>query len=569
MRTSKKSALAIIATLLVVMGVVLSACGASSTSTSNTKAPADKQVLNLPLAGISDIETFDPAMATTSTSLDAISMVYTGLVSLDNNQKIVPELAQSWSTSSNGLVWTFTLRPNLKFSDGTPLTSADVVYSLNRALSPSLASPAAPSYLNLIQDSSKMLAGKVKTLIGDSLLDPNPNTVVIKINKPVSYFLDTLTYSTGDVVEPKLINEYGNVNFTNHLTQGGGSGPFKVQSYVHGKDIVFVPNPYYVKAKPIVTVTYTFYKDATTAFQTYENGQVDEATVPTANLSQVQSSDEYHKTPELAIFYYGLNFLSKPFNNIKIRQAFDLAINKTEVASVVYKNVYTPTNHIVPAGMPGYDTNLKGPDGTTSTSGNPTLAKQLFTEGLKEEGYANAAALPKLTFPYASGSSDEDKEIAIVVQEWKDVLGVNVQAAPTDFETLSAEQAQNNGKTTLAMFQSGWIDDYPDPQDFTTLQFIPNSPNNATNFGQNQSSDAAKQVATQNNLQAADIEKNATTRMQMYNTDEQQLVNDVAWLPMYQENASQVLKSYVKGFSFNASGLVPPFEWSAVYITNH
>lgn len=570
MRTSKKSALAIITTLLVVMAVVLSACGANSSSTSNTgKAPANKQNLNLPLAGISDIKTFDPAMATTSTSLDAISMVFTGLVTLDNSQKVVPELAQSWTTSSDGLTWTFKLKPNLKFSDGTPLTSTDVVYSLDRALQPALASPAAPSYLNLIKDSDKLLAGKIKTIIGDSLLAPDANTVVIKINKPVAYFLATLTYSTGDVVEKKLIDKYGNTKFTDHLNEGGGSGPFEVKSYTHGKNIVLAPNPNYVKAKPIVTVTYTFYKDTTTAFQTYRNGQVDEAAVPTANLSQVVNGGEYHKTPELAIFYYGLNFLSKPFDNLKIRQAFDLAINKTEVASVVYKNVNTATNHIIPNGMPGYNANLTGPDGTTSTSGNPTMAKKLFAEGIKEEGYASVSAMPKLSFPYASGSSDEDKEIAIVVQEWKDVLGVSVQAAPTDFETLSSQVAQNNGKATIAMFQTGWIDDYPDPQDFTTLQFVANSPNNSTNYGQNKSADAATQVTTQNALQAADIEKDSAKRLTMYNTAEQQLVNDVAWLPMYQANASAVLKSYVQGFSFNASGLIPPFNWADVYITNH
>ena len=569
MRTSKKPALAIVTTLFVIMGVMLSACGATNSSTPDTgKAAANKQVLNLPLAGISDIKTFDPAMATTSTSLDAISLVYTGLVTLDNSQKVVPELAQSWSTSSDGLTWTFKLKPDLKFSDGTSLTSTDVIYSLDRALQPSLASPAAPSYLNLIKDSDKLLAGKIKTIIGDSLLAPDANTVVIKINKPVAYFLATLTYSTGDVVEKKLIDSYGK-KFTDHLNEGGGSGPFKVKSYTHGRNIVFVPNPYYIKAKPIVTVTYTFYKDAATTFQTYRNGQVDLAGVPTANLPQVQGSSEYHKTPELAIFYYGLNFLSKPFDNLKIRQAFDLAINKSQIVKVVYKNVLTATNHIVPAGMPGYNTNLKGPDGTKSTSGNPTMAKQLFAEGLKEEGYTNAAALPKLSFPYDSGNSDLDKEIAIVVQEWKDVLGVSVQAAPTDFETLSSQVAQNNGKSTIAMFQTGWIDDYPDPQDFTTLQFVANSPNNSTNYGQNKSANAPTQVKTQANLQAADIEQDATTRLTMYNTAEQQLVNDVAWLPMYQANASAVLKPYVKGYSFNAGGLIPPFAWADVYITNH
>ncbi|GLV59624.1 ABC transporter substrate-binding protein [Dictyobacter sp. S3.2.2.5] len=574
MRSKKKSALGIIATMLVLMATVLSACGGGSGSTTGTtsnggKAPADKQVFNWPLSGIADIKTFDPAMATTQTSLQAIGMVFTGLVTLDNDQKVVPELAQSWTSSDGGLTWTFKLKPNLKFSDGTPLTSEDVVYSINRALLPDLNSPASPSYLNLIKDSDKMLAGKVKTLIGDSLMNPDPQTVVIKINQPAGYFLATLTYSTAFVVEKKLIDKYGNKNFTDHLTEGGGSGPFKVQEYTHGKRIVFVPNSNYANGVPSIKVVSNFYKDSTTTYQAYKNGQVDQAAVPTDFLNEVQSSKEYHKVPVLSIFYYGLNYLSKPFDNINIRKAFELALNKDEMVKVVYKGVHTPTNHIVPSGMPGYNPDLKGPDGTTSTAGNPTMAKQLFQQGLKEEGYANAAAIPAIKFQYASGSPDTDKEMAVAAQQWKDVLGVTVKTIPTDFETLSASLPQNVGKATIQMFQTGWGADYPDPQDFLTLQFTSGSPNNQTNWGQNKSADSATQVQVQKALTAADTEQDNTKRMQAYNQAEQTLVNDVAWLPIFQLARSRVLKSYVVGRVFNAGDSTPPFAWSKVYIANH
>ena len=138
-----------------------------------------------------------------------------------------------------------------------------------------------------------MLAGKITTIIGDSILAPNPNTVVIKINKPASYFLAALTYPTAFVVERKLIDTYSNAHFTDHLNEGGGSGPFKVKSYTHGKDIVLVPNPNYIKAKPIITVNFFFYKDVTTAYQAYYNGQLDLTSIPSAFLSQVQNTKEY------------------------------------------------------------------------------------------------------------------------------------------------------------------------------------------------------------------------------------------------------------------------------------
>jgi peptide/nickel transport system substrate-binding protein/oligopeptide transport system substrate-binding protein len=570
MQLTKTSAFGLIPTVLAVLTVVLSACMASSpTTTDANRAPANQQILNQPLAGISDIETFDPAMVATTTSLTPVSMVFTGLVSLDANQKVVPELAQSWSTSSNGLVWTFTLKPNLKFSDGTPLTSAAVVYSLNRALQPDLGSPAAPSYLNLIQDSNLLLTGKITTLIGDSLLAPEPNTVVIKINQPVSYFLATLTYPTAFVVEEKLIDKYGNINFTDHLNEGGGSGPFKVKSYTHDKDIVLVPNPYYIKAKPTISVNLIFYPDANTAYEAYRNGQLDIATIPSSFLSQVQNTNEYHKTPTLAIFYYALNFLAKPFDNIKIRQAFDLALDKSQIVSIVYKNVVVPTNHIIPSGMPGYNPNLKGPDGTTSTSGNPTLAKKLFAEGLQEEGYSSVSALPKMQFDYASGNADTDREIAIAVNEWQEVLGVKIQTVPTDFGTLTSEEPKTVGNSSLQMFQTGWSADYPDAQDFTTLQFSKGSPNNSTNYGQNNTAVTAQQVQVQKELSTANVETNPTTRNTLYANAEQQLVNVVAWLPMYQGATSYALKTYVHGYTFDATDLIPPFDWANVYIIKH
>ncbi len=196
----------------------------------------------------------------------------------DDKLQVQPQLASSYSLSSDGLTWTFKLKPNLKFSDGTPLTSADVVYSINRALLPATKSTVGPIYLALIKDSDKLNAGKITTIIGDSLLTPDPNTVVIIANKKAAYFLDALVYSTSYVVEKSLIDKYG-ANFTDHLNEGGGDGPFKVQTYTHGTNIVLVPNPNYYGAKPQLTkLIYPFYKQVDTNYKAYEAGQTDYST---------------------------------------------------------------------------------------------------------------------------------------------------------------------------------------------------------------------------------------------------------------------------------------------------
>jgi oligopeptide transport system substrate-binding protein len=577
MRPGKKFTVGFLPTLLCLIAMLLVACGGSATPTgtgtsATTKAAPNKQIYVFPEDQVPDIATFDPGLSTDLPSIAAIDLVYTGLVQLDDNLKVQPQLASSYSVAPDGLTWTFHLRPNLKFSDGTPLTSADVAYSIDRALQPAEKSTVGPIYLALIKDSDKLVAGKIKTIIGDSIMTPDPNTVVIVANKKATYFLDALTYSCSYVVEKSLIDKYGNINFTDHLNEGGGDGPFKVQSYTHGQDIVFVPNPnYYGPIPQLAKVIYPFYKDGSTVYKAYQVGQVDSTgslSIPSTDLATAKlSTQEFHQIPQLWINYYTMNYLVKPFDNIKIRQAFDLAIDKDLIVHSVWKDSLIASNHIVPEGMPGYTPNLTGPDGVTGTSGNPTLAKQLFQQGLQEEGMT-LATLPPIRLTYPSGSPDSDNEVAALQQMWQNVLGVSVKADPIDFNKLLSEiTAATNNPKGLQFWGIAWIADYPDPQDWTTLQFDKGVPNNNMNYGQNNTSDAAQQQAVQQSLEAADVAPAGDARIAMYNQAEQQLVNDVAWLPMEQVTLNLMQKPCVAGLVYNAGGLTPPNDWGAVYIS--
>src|SRR5579863_7470032 len=252
MGSRKKLITSTLTALLCVMVLLLAACGGSTTTTTTTtKAAASKQVLVLPEGGVPDIATFDPGLSTDAPSIDAIDLVFTGLVELDDNGNVQPYLAQSWTVSSDNLTYTFHLRPNLKFSDGTPLTSADVAYSIDRALQPATKSGTGPYYLRYVKDATALAAGKIKTIIGDSIKTPDANTISITAALPAAFFLDALTYPCSYVLEKSLVDKYGSPGFTDHLTEGGGDGPFKVEEYTHSKQIVFVPNPLYYGPKTI------------------------------------------------------------------------------------------------------------------------------------------------------------------------------------------------------------------------------------------------------------------------------------------------------------------------------
>src|SRR6266487_1621033 len=581
MQSSKKLGIKLLPTLLVLVAMLMVACGGGGGGTSNVtptgaaKAPASQQVFRMALP-VADLGTFDPAQVSSLYDSQAIAAVFTGLVQLNNKLEVTPQLASSYSHSSDNLTWTFTLKQNLKFSDGTPLTSADVVYSIDRALSPQISSLNGVSltYLGLIKDSEKRVNGKTPTLIGDSLLAPDANTVVIKLNQPAGYFLQALTYPTSWVVEKKVIQQWG-LKWTDHLSDNGGqggAGAFIVTTYDHTKGITYAPNPNYYGSKPQLTsMNFVFIKAVKTTYETFQAGQIDDTGslgVPAANYDQAKTMPGFVNTPTLSIAYYTMNSLVKPFDNIHIRQAFSMAINRDVITQAIYKGLYVPTCHIVPQGMPGFNSNLTCPGGV-STAGDATKAKQLFQQGLQEEGMT-LATFPTVTITYSSGSTARDNQITTVRQMWKTALGIDVKASAIDFNQLVTQvtNAVNNPKG-LQMWAIGWIADYPDPQDWTSLQFAKGSPNNNSNYGQNSSGTATQQQQTQQLLAQADVTADPAQRLQMYNQAEQQLVNDVAWMPIFQQSTPRLVKTYVIGRTFNAFDIVPPDAWASVYIAQH
>ncbi len=588
MRPGKKFTTGFLPTLFCLVAIIVAGCGSSSGNTSNgskpTKAPASQQIYRYGDALGTDISTFDPGQATDQPSLEAITMVFTGLVQLNDQLQVEPQLAQSFSPSSNGLTWTFKLKQGLKFSDGTPLTSQDVVYSIDRALSPQIASLNGVSltYLGLIQDADKRVNGKIPTLINDSLLTPDPNTVVIKTSKKTGYFLEALSYPTSYVVEKKAIQQWG-LKWTDHLSDNGGQGgdgPFKVKSYSHTTGIIFSPNPNYYGPKPqLQEVDFDFYKTAETAYAAYQANQVDIiSTIPPEDLAVARNrTKEYSQNSELTIDYIAMNYLVKPFDNINIREAIALAINKDVLSTALYHGIRPPTCHIVPQGQPGYNASLTCPQGAP-TSGNAARAKQLLQLGMQQEGWTSVSQIPAIKLTYESNAPTLANEITSIRQQIQTTLGINVQTQLLDFVPLLTAESNTlctnpNYKACvgkgLQMWWAAWGADYPDPQDWTTLQFDKNAPNNEWNYGQNGSTDATQQQLVQQKLEQADVTTDQATRLQMYNQAEQQLVNDVAWLPMDQRFGARLLKSYVVGRVFNAQSLVPPNDWGSVYIAVH
>ncbi len=561
--------------LLLVLCYLLSflvACNSGNKviGSSNTEAPASKQIFVKPILGNPSYAALDPALVTDVSSASIVNMLYEGLVELNDFGGIQDTLAQTHHVSPDGLTWTFTLRAHLQFNDGTPLTSADVAYSIDRALQPATHSFAAPYFLGLIKDSDKLEAGQIKTLIGDSILTSDARTVVIITNRRAAYFLYTLTNQTAYVVEKSFVTRYGS-QFTMHLSQGGSSGPWQLAQYLPNKEMDFVPNTHYAGSKTqLKKIVRPFYISPNTAYKDYQVDRLDAAPIPAPQLAQVKKATpgQYHQYPVLAINYLAMNYLVKPFDNIKIRQAFALALNKDLIAAKIYTGSAIATNHIIPPGIPGYNANLTGPTGERSTAGDTAVAKKLFDAGLQEEGLTREKLPPIVLSVVGSNTAEVRAQYAVFQQMWQQALGITVTIDYVDDAKLQTEiGAATNNPHGLMFWYAAWIADYPDAQDWTSLQFGRSSQFNNMNYGQNSTADAAQQQATQQSLVQADASLVPAERLQRYQQAEQQLVNDVAWLPVAQQVASYVQKPCVQGITDTPYGVTPPDDWGRVFIS--
>src|SRR5258708_27623599 len=287
--------------------------------------------------------------------------------------------------------------------------------------------------------------------------------------------------------------------------------------------------------------------------------------VPISTFANDKKRKDFYQIPQLWINYYTMNYLTKPFDNIHIRQAFALAIDKKTIVQSIWKDTVLPTNHIVPEGMSEYNSKLTGPDGTQNLSGNPTKAQELLKQGLQEENWSSTSQMPPITLTYATGEASIDQEVTALIQTRQKVLSVTVKANPVDYNSLLDKvTAATNNPDGIQFWGLAWVGEYPDPQNCLTLQFDKPVPNNNINYGQNPGPNLAQQQITQQQLETADTSP-ATTRTQMYQQAEKALVNDVAWLPMEQVTTTFLRSPYIVGIVDNAQGVIPPDDWANIY----
>jgi peptide/nickel transport system substrate-binding protein/oligopeptide transport system substrate-binding protein len=398
-------------------------------------------------------------------------------------------------------------------------------------------------------------------LLNDSVVASDAHTLVLTLAAPAAYFLAALAYPTSYAVEQKVVgSNWLNSKWTDALSQGatgqGGSGPYYVSAWKHDGTLILKANPYFWQKPNLQTIDISMYKDATAAYAAYTSGKDDIGYPPAAQLSQARGQKDFHQAGVLWVNYLGLNWKMPPFDDVRARQAFALALDKDTLNTTVLQGAQQPTNHLVPQGAPGYNPALKGPDGVTSTAGDSTKAKDLWTQyvAAKCGGHVNQCAPVTLTF--SSSSTTAANLAAAMKTMWKNALGVDVALQPLDFDTMLGQLATQS----VQFWNIGWRAYYPDPQDWLSLQFLPQAEYNVGNV----SLTSASALLTQ-----ADVNPSAGLRVQQYQTAEQQLVDQVAWIPYDQVVDHWQARSWISGYAETALGMPSLDQWLTMYDANH
>ena len=515
---------------VMIVSLVLAGCG--------PKGEKLAKQINLNLG--TEPPTLDPGVAQDTTSTGVDELLFLGLTDYDDQTiEVVPELAEKWECSSDGLTWTFHMRKDVnwvhydpatkKFEKKRPLTAQDVVYGVLRALDPATASPYA-YVLYYVKNAEEYNTGKVTDPNEVGIKAPDDYTIVYTLKSPAGFFPGIAGLWTARAVPKEVIEQYGD-----KWTEPGNiwtNGAYALDTWEHNNKMVLVKNPYYYDAKnvSIEQINYVMVQEQSTAFAMYENGELDEDhDPPLSDLDRIKTdpelSKQYVQAPELCTYYYGFNTTKPPFDNKLVRQAFSYALDRQKLIDTVLKGGQKPAKTFACPGIfgsPAEDPSFQG------ISFDPAKAKEL----LAQAGYPDGKGLPEITLMF--NTSESHQAIAQFAQRsWKENLGVDVKLTNQEW----AVYLQTVANDAPQIFRMGWCTDYPDENNWVLENFHSTKSKNQIRWNNPEFDKAVDDAAA---------ESDPAKRKELYKKAEQILcVDEAAIIPVYYYTRNTVTKPYV------------------------
>lgn len=469
-------------------------------------------------------QTLDPAMANDSISWTYLIQIYSGLVKLNNRLEVVPDLAERWELSPDGRTYTFRLRPGIRFHSGREVVAGDFKYAMERALDPATQSTVGKTYLGDVVGAAEMAAGQARELRG--VRTPDPRTLEIEIDAPKTYFLAKLTFPTAFALDRANV-ESG----PSWFEKPNGTGPFRVAAWQRETKLTLSRfNQHWNGPARIKGLEFDL--SPTPGIVLYERGDVDVTEIDLGSLDRVSDPssplrNQIVETPLLSTWYLGFNPSKPPFDDVNVRRAFAQATDRERLVRVFFRGRRATAESILPPGLPGYNAQIR------ALPFDPAEAKRLLAAS------RYAGRMPEVILSVGDGSAATGEAFA---EMYSRVLGVDVgvrEQSEGFFESLQRREAQ--------MFLTGWVADYPDPEDFLDILFYSRSSGNYGGFA----SSEVDQL-----LERARVEADERRRGELYGQAEQLLLRDAAAVPIYHEVIRALVRPYVTGLTWTPLGVL-------------
>jgi oligopeptide transport system substrate-binding protein len=384
-------------------------------------------------------------------------------------------MAESYTISDDGLVWTFKLRDS-KWSDGQPVTANDFVYSWRRLVDPDTAAPYSLDMGGFIKNGEAITEGTVPVdQLGVKALDDK--TLEVTLENPCPYFEQISAFATFSPIRQDIVEKYGSDNWTKTAESYVSNGPFKCLEYVPDGQLAIVPNPGYWDAASVVPkqINFKFLADDKAAYAAFRAGELDYLDVPPQEeVDSLKADGFYGDTAELGTYYISYNTQKAPLDNVNVRKALTLAVDTDFIANTLRQGAVKPAEAFVGDGFTtsGYDKAFRDGWQTYVSPKDYEANKAAAKQALADAGYPDGAGFPKLEYLYNDNSTHA--AIGEALQNmWKEVLGIDVELKVADWNTVL--QDRRNGNFDIA--RNGWIADYNDPATMLNL-FMSNSGNN-------------------------------------------------------------------------------------------
>ena len=481
-----------------------------------------------------DPESLDPHKTSTVVESHILLDLLEGLVTYDAKANVVPGVAEKWAVSGDGLTYTFTLRKEANWSNGEPVRASDFVYSFRRLLNPATGAKYA-NILYTLKNAEKVNKGQAPLAdLGARAIDDK--TLELKLEYAAPYFIAQLAHQTGLPVYPPNVEKFGKdfLRPENWVSNGA----YVLRSFTPNDKLVIVRNERYREAAATRIDQVIFYplEDRGAALRRFQAGEIQYYNdVPTDQLKFIRQTikESFRLAPYLGTYYFAFNTRKAPLNDVRVRQALSLVVDREFLAEQIWGGTMLPAYSLVPPGIGNYATPYEMAEKDLSPVEREDKAKAL----LREAGYG--PGLKPISIEIRYNTSENHKNTSVALADMWKVLNVEVKLVNSD---LKSHYALLREKGDYDVARAGWIADYSDPQNFLFLAQGDNKGLNYANYSNDAFDALMKQAAGEQDLIA---------RARILRQAEEIVVRDLPYLPLMFYGSKSLVSPKIEGFETN------------------